>query len=130
MSGVQTLTIGPDEGDQRLDRWFRRQFPQVGQGPDRKAVPQGRDPGGRRPGQGRDPRRGRAGRARPAAAGHRRPATAPRTFCGARTQMREMIRACVLYRDEHLIALNKPAGLATQGGSGQTRHIDGMAEAH
>ncbi|RMD94256.1 MAG: RluA family pseudouridine synthase, partial [Alphaproteobacteria bacterium] len=32
MSGVQLLTVAPDEADQRLDRWFRRRFPHVGQG--------------------------------------------------------------------------------------------------
>ena len=41
----------------------------------------------------------------------------------------EMIRSCVLYRDDHLIVINKPAGLPSQGGSGQTRHVDGLAEA-
>ena len=41
----------------------------------------------------------------------------------------EMIRACVLYKDDNLIALNKPPGLASQGGSGQTRHVDMLAEA-
>ena len=40
-----------------------------------------------------------------------------------------MIRAAVLYRDDHILALNKPAGLPVQGGSGQKRHIDGMGEA-
>ena len=32
MSGVQTLIVTEDDGDQRLDRWFRRHFPNVGQG--------------------------------------------------------------------------------------------------
>jgi 23S rRNA pseudouridine955/2504/2580 synthase len=41
----------------------------------------------------------------------------------------EMIRSCVIYRDDHVLALNKPAGLPVQGGSGQTRHVDGMGEA-
>jgi 23S rRNA pseudouridine955/2504/2580 synthase len=42
----------------------------------------------------------------------------------------EMIRAAVLYRDDHLIALNKPPGLPSQGGSGQgARHVDGLSEA-
>jgi 23S rRNA pseudouridine955/2504/2580 synthase len=41
----------------------------------------------------------------------------------------EMIRAAVIYRDDHIIALNKPPGLPTQGGSGQTRHVDGLSEA-
>ena len=42
----------------------------------------------------------------------------------------EMIQAAVLYKDEHMIVLNKPAGLPSQGGSGQgDRHVDGLAEA-
>jgi 23S rRNA pseudouridine955/2504/2580 synthase len=41
-----------------------------------------------------------------------------------------MIQAAVLFKDEHLIVLNKPAGLPSQGGSGQgDRHVDGLAEA-
>ena len=36
----------------------------------------------------------------------------------------------VLFEDEHLIVLNKPAGLPSQGGSGQgERHVDALAEA-
>lgn len=38
-----------------------------------------------------------------------------------------MMRAAVLYQDDAMIALNKPAGLAVQGGSGQTRHVDGLS---
>ena len=41
----------------------------------------------------------------------------------------EMIRKTVIYRDEHVIALNKPSGLAVQGGSKQRRHVDGLADA-
>ena len=32
MSGVQHITVGDEDGDQRLDRWLRRIFPQVSQG--------------------------------------------------------------------------------------------------
>ena len=31
MSGVQTIRVGGDEGEQRLDRWLRKKFPQLGQ---------------------------------------------------------------------------------------------------
>ena len=31
MSQVQQLTVGPDQAEQRLDRWFRRQFPHISQ---------------------------------------------------------------------------------------------------
>ena len=32
MSRVQTLTVAEGDGDQRLDRWFKRMFPQINQG--------------------------------------------------------------------------------------------------
>jgi 23S rRNA pseudouridine955/2504/2580 synthase len=42
----------------------------------------------------------------------------------------KMIQSCVIFRDEHMIVLNKPAGLPSQGGSGQgDRHVDGLTEA-
>jgi len=40
----------------------------------------------------------------------------------------EFIQSLILYQDEHIIALNKPAGIATQGGSKVTKHIDGMLD--
>jgi len=41
----------------------------------------------------------------------------------------EMIRACVIYKDKSVIVLNKPAGLAVQGGTSTHRHLDGMLDA-
>ncbi|RMD94991.1 MAG: RluA family pseudouridine synthase, partial [Alphaproteobacteria bacterium] len=42
----------------------------------------------------------------------------------------KMIGDAVLYRDAEIIAINKPAGLPTQGGTGQgNRHVDALAEA-
>ena len=38
----------------------------------------------------------------------------------------KLIQDCVIYKDDYVIALNKPAGLPTQGGSKQTRHVDGF----
>ena len=39
------------------------------------------------------------------------------------------MRDMVIYEDEHVIALNKPAGIATQGGTNTKRHIDGLLDA-
>jgi 23S rRNA pseudouridine955/2504/2580 synthase len=39
------------------------------------------------------------------------------------------MQASVLWRDDHIIAINKPPGLPSQGGSKQTRHVDGLSEA-
>ncbi len=38
----------------------------------------------------------------------------------------EFMRSLVVYKDEDIIVLNKPSGLAVQGGTNTTRHIDGM----
>lgn len=32
MSGVQTIRVGADEGEQRIDRWLKKRFPQLTQG--------------------------------------------------------------------------------------------------
>jgi 23S rRNA pseudouridine955/2504/2580 synthase len=34
----------------------------------------------------------------------------------------------ILYMDKQVIVIDKPAGLATQGGSGLTKHVDGMLD--
>jgi 23S rRNA pseudouridine955/2504/2580 synthase len=41
----------------------------------------------------------------------------------------DMIRSLVIYEDDQIIALNKPSGVAVQGGTGTTRHIDAMSRA-
>jgi 23S rRNA pseudouridine955/2504/2580 synthase len=41
----------------------------------------------------------------------------------------EMLRNAVLHRDEQVLVVNKPAGLAVQGGSGTHRHLDAMLDA-
>ena len=41
----------------------------------------------------------------------------------------KLIRDITLFEDRKLMVLNKPWGLAVQGGSGTTRHIDGILQA-
>jgi 23S rRNA pseudouridine955/2504/2580 synthase len=45
-----------------------------------------------------------------------------------RTDNGRTLDDAILYMDKSVIVLNKPAGLATQGGSGITRHVDGMLD--
>jgi 23S rRNA pseudouridine955/2504/2580 synthase len=40
----------------------------------------------------------------------------------------QYIQSLVIYKDEEVIVLNKPEGLAVQGGSGTTRHVDGLLD--
>ena len=128
MSGVQTLTVAPDEADQRLDRWFRRHFPHVPQGRIEKMCRKGeiRVDGGRVKAATRLDA-GQSVRVPPLPDAPA-PDTAPRRPAISDADA-TMIRAAVIYRDDHILALNKPPGLPTQGGSKQTRHVDGLAEA-
>jgi pseudouridine synthase, rluA family len=41
----------------------------------------------------------------------------------------EFILSLVIYKDNNIIVLNKPSGLAVQGGTNTSRHVDGMLEA-
>jgi len=125
---VQYLEVDADGQDQRLDRWFRRMFPHVPQGRIEKMCRKGeiRVDGGRvktstRLATGQQVRVPPLPEPDPS---NERPAPASVSAADA-----EMIRACVLYRDDDMIVLNKPAGLPVQGGSGQSRHVDGLAEA-
>ena len=127
MSGVQTLTVTEAEGEQRLDRWLRKRFPQLTQGAVEKLCRTGqlRVDGGRvkaatrvAPGmQVRVPPLPDA------------PPPAPRED-GIDPADAAMIQAAVIWKDQHIIALNKPPGLPSQGGSGQgNRHVDGLTGA-
>ncbi|MEM9047660.1 MAG: RluA family pseudouridine synthase [Pseudomonadota bacterium] len=129
------MAIPPDEADQRLDRWFRRRFPHIPQGRLEKMLRKGevRVDGGR----AKSAQRLNAGQtvrvpplpAPPAApnlpvAGAQRRPEAARPI---RSDDAAMLRDAVLFMDAHIIALNKPPGLAVQGGTGTDRHIDGLA---
>ena len=126
MSRVQTLHIGPDEGDQRLDRWMKRRFPHLQQGGIEKMCRKGeiRVDGGRVKSNTRV-EVGQKVRIPPLPDADQVDGR-PRDMKKADI---ELIQGCVIYKDDHVIALNKPAGLPTQGGSKQTRHVDGFAEA-
>ena len=127
MSGVQKLTVAPDDADQRLDRWFRQQFPHISQGRIEKMCRKGeiRVDGGRVKGSTRlEP--GQEVRIPPMPDTVAPP---PEVRSSVSEADAKLIRACVIYKDDDVIALNKPPGLATQGGSGQSRHVDGLSEA-
>lgn len=129
MSGVRILTVGIDEGESRLDRWLKKRLPEVTQGAIEKWCRTGqiRVDGGRVKASTRVAP-GAEVRVPPLPKVDYDPAerstSAPITADDAR-----MIQAAVLWKDEHIIAINKPPGLPSQGGSGQgSRHVDGLTE--
>ncbi len=114
----------------RLDRWFQRHFPELRPwraaeavahrpGPDRRQAGRGQGPGRTRP---VDP---------PAARRDQLAAAQARAVEASTVSDRDAaeIQRMVIHRDEHVIVLNKPPGLAVQGGSGTEKHIDGMLDA-
>lgn len=127
MSGVQSITIPDGDGDQRVDRWLRRKFPHLSQGRIEKLCRKGelRVDGGRVKSNTRL-QVGQTVRIPPLPEPGQVSSNPVPTVTEADA---EMIRSCVIYRDAHLIALNKPAGLPSQGGSKQSRHVDGLSEA-
>ncbi|APZ51850.1 RluA family pseudouridine synthase [Salipiger abyssi] len=128
MSGVQTITVGPGDGDQRLDRWLKRLFPHLQQGRIEKMCRKGelRIDGARAKASTRLAT-GQQVRIPPLPEPDEKPAAAPKPRVSEADA--KLIQSCVLWKDDHIIALNKPPGLPSQGGSKQTRHVDGLAEA-
>jgi 23S rRNA pseudouridine955/2504/2580 synthase len=127
MSGVQNITVEEADTDQRMDRWLRRLFPHVSQARIEKMCRKGelRVDGGRVKASTRVVA-GQVVRVPPLPDKDHSPAPQQTRISPADAQM---IRDCVIYKDDQIIALNKPAGLAVQGGSGTTRHVDGLATA-
>jgi len=130
MSGVRTIPVGGDEGELRLDRWFRRHFPDLSHGRLEKLLRTGQvRVDGRRAKAGQRLAPGQSVRIPPLAedAGHGRPKAKPAPAASAAEAA--ALQAAVLYRDDEVIALNKPPGLAVQGGTRTIRHLDAMLDA-
>ena len=130
---VETIAVLPQEADLRLDRWFKIHFPNVGYGYLQKLL---------RSGQVRVNSKRVEANARVVVGDQIRvPKVArekPKTIIDSETQRpdahvtnadRALIESMILYEDEHILVLNKPFGLAVQGGSGTKRHVDGMLAA-
>ncbi|HZK92029.1 MAG TPA: RluA family pseudouridine synthase [Stellaceae bacterium] len=120
-----TVTVTEADGLLRLDRWFRRHYPALGHGHLEKLLRTGQiRVEGKKAKSGDRVSPGMAIRVPPLEEPAPRPEAAPRT----RPQDEGLLRDLVIHRDEHAIVLNKPPGLAVQGGSNTARHIDGMLD--
>jgi 23S rRNA pseudouridine955/2504/2580 synthase len=118
---VALLDVDVEEAGMRLDRWFRRRFPALPQSHLNKIVRKGEvRVAGRRVEVSTRLEAGQSVRVPPL---NLPPPDAPPP---ARPEDAAAIRAMVLFEDRDCLVLNKPYGLAVQGGSGARRHIDGM----
>jgi 23S rRNA pseudouridine955/2504/2580 synthase len=118
---IQTLKVSEDEEGMRLDRWFKRRLPSLSLSHLNKIV---------RTGQVRvDGARVKTATRLSAGQSIRIPPlelAPPEPKPQVSQEDQASLRAMFLYEDRDLIVLNKPFGLAVQGGSGTRHHIDGM----
>jgi 23S rRNA pseudouridine955/2504/2580 synthase len=131
MSGVETVEVAEGDAGQRLDRWLKRRFPDLPQSHFQKWLRTGQvRVDGKRVKANLRLEAGQAVRLPPVGApvktnAPRRAPAAPKVS----EADAEELRSRVIHRDDEVIAIDKPAGLAVQGGTGTSRHLDGMLDA-
>jgi 23S rRNA pseudouridine955/2504/2580 synthase len=126
---VRQFTVGPDDDGIRLDRWFKRNLPQVGFATVSRWARTGqvRVDGKRAKPEDRLAA-GQVLRVPPGGEDAARTAERPRPRALTPEQIAEA-RGMVIRETPSAIVLNKPPGLATQGGSKTTKHVDGLLDA-
>ncbi|MBI1208845.1 MAG: RluA family pseudouridine synthase [Azospirillum sp.] len=128
MTEVETRLVAEDETGLRLDRWFKRHFPDLTHGRLERLLRTGqvrvdgkRAKAGCRLEPGQAVRVPPLGEAPPSAVSTRPVDLEPRAVAE--------LRARILFRDDDVLVLDKPAGLAVQGGTATPRHLDGLLDA-
>ena len=126
-TGVQQLVVTADESEMRIDRFLEARFPQLSFSHIQRIVRKGelRVDGKRADSKDRLAE-GQTVRIPPLKL--EKQAERPRSV-KADGDTVAFLRSITLYEDDDVLVLNKPAGLAVQGGSGTTKHVDGMLAA-
>lgn len=128
MTPVENRAVSPEDDGIRLDRWFKRHYPELAFGALSRLLRKGRIRlDGRRAKPGDRVEAGQTVRVPPLGE-KTRPPSKPRDAVELDARDIADIRSWVLYEDAQVIVLNKPPGIPTQGGSGVARHIDGLLD--
>ena len=124
-TGVQTVAVSDDEANMRVDRFLEARFPSLSFSHIQRIIRKGelRVNGKRVDGKDRL-EAGQSVRIPPL----KLDAPKPRAGSDADEETRAFLASITLHEDADVLVLNKPMGLAVQGGSGMTRHVDGMLE--
>jgi 23S rRNA pseudouridine955/2504/2580 synthase len=131
MAGIEHRQVEGDEAGMRLDRWFKVHYPGLGFGPLQKLLRSGqvRVDGGRAKSDTRV-QPGQMIRIPPMEVDARAAKAGPIAGRDLKhSSDHELLSRMLLHEDDKVIVLNKPPGIAVQGGSGINRHIDQMLEA-
>src|SRR5205807_1321068 len=123
---VQTVAVTPDETGMRVDRFLEARFPGLSFSHIQRIIRKGELRVNGRRAQPKDRlQAGQAVRIPPLRLGEPRPLSPERAADAA---TRDFLKSITLHEDADVLVLNKPMGLAVQGGSGTTRHLDLMLE--
>lgn len=128
---IETIVIAEKDAGLRLDRWFKLHFPTVGHSYLQKLLRTGqvrldskRVEAGQRIEAGQEVRVPRIIRDAPRDEADRSPSAKPPP--GLSKADRTFIEGLILLEDDEIVVLNKPFGIAVQGGTGTKRHLDGI----
>jgi 23S rRNA pseudouridine955/2504/2580 synthase len=125
-TSVQTVTVSPDESGMRVDRFLEARFTGLSFSHIQRIIRKGELRVNGRRVDGKDRlQAGQNVRIPPLRLDQPKP-RAPGSEADEKT--RAFLRSITLHEDDDVLVLNKPMGLAVQGGSGMTRHVDGMLE--
>ncbi len=125
---VRQFTVGADDDGVRLDRWFKRHLPQIGFATVSRWARTGQI---RVDGKRADVAdRLSAGQVLRVPPGGDNPEKKPRARKPLSEEQIALAESMVISKDRAAIVLNKPPGLATQGGSGTFSHVDGLLDAY
>lgn len=128
--GVELVTITNDDADQRLDRWFKRRYPGITQGRLQKMLRGGeiKIDGKKVKEAGVRISEGQVVRVPPMGDGAlvRKEKKTADVKISAKDEQ-DLVNS-IIYKDSHVLVIDKPAGLAVQGGSGTSHHLDLMLD--
>ncbi|MBZ6378894.1 RNA pseudouridine synthase [Pacificimonas flava] len=130
MSDVRQFTVSADDDDIRLDRWFKRHMPEASFTTVSKWARTGQlRVDGARAKPGDRIQAGQVLRVPPLEPAHKSPLAVKRERPALTDDQIEFARSLVIHKDANAIVINKPPGLATQGGTKQHAHVDGLLDA-
>ena len=124
---VQTVTVTADENNMRVDRFLEARFPGLSFSHIQRIVRKGElRVNGKRADSKDRLEEGQSVRIPPLQLDA--PKAAPGSLSEAAQKTRQALKEMTIFEDADVMVLNKPAGLAVQGGSGMTKHVDQMLE--
>lgn len=126
MAGVSLIKVKPIDDGMRLNRWFLKYYPGLSMGRFQKLLRTKQvKVDGKKAEANLKLMMGQEVRVPPLD----EEKSAPVYDTGVSKKDAEFIISLVIYKDENIVVINKPSGLAVQGGSNTIRHVDGMLDA-